>query len=533
LQHRLPALEAGPRDVPERHRTLRAAIGWSYDLLDVEAQRLFARLGLLAGGGSFEAAQALLGHSVPFQTLEALVEASLVRTEETDGETRITLLETIREFALERLRDADALPEAQERHADYFLSLAECAARELRESHSKVWLDRLTRDLDNLRAALSWSARQQPLWLLRFAQALSRFWEIRGLLIEGRHWLAQAIDRLPEDDPDLRAGVLDAAAALAWRQGDYPYARDTYLLALELYERLGDDGGVSRVLRGLGSVTGEQGDVRASRAQLERSLAIERAMGNLRGVGASALSLGLLEAYQGNRERARDLYGECLATAREVGDSILLGNVLLNLGLLHEYDGDLAQAWSLMQDGLTAFRSIDYKTGVGLVLLNLGNSAADQGDLVTAQAYYQESLDIHRQLGDLATTSYPLFGFGKIALRRADYLAARRFFNESLKIRHETGELRPIARNLSGLAEIDRAEGRPGRAARLFGAAEALRGSLGMPINAMYAPTYEREVAALRLALGEAALATEWAIGRALTLDQAVSLALSEPQPIR
>ena len=526
LQFRLPALESGPRDVPERHRTLRAAIGWSYDLLDVEAQRLFAHLGLLAGGGSFEAAQALIDEAVPLEALEALVDASLVRTEEVDGETRLTLLETIREFALERLRDAGALPEAQQRHAAYFLALAEGADRVLRETHSRAWLDRLAREHDNLRAALSWSAEHQPEWLIRFAKALNRFWEIRGMLAEGRQWTAQALGHVPESDLALRAELLEGAGVLAWRQGDYPVARECYTRSLELYRALGDERAAGHALRGLGVVIGEQGEAQTARSLLEESLAIARDNGNLRGAAASALNLGLLEAYQGNVDRARELYMESLATGREIGDSILLGNLYLNLGLLTEDDGDLERARSLMQESLATFRSIDYPIGIALVLLNLGNTAVDQANLTEAQAYFQESLALFRGLGDLATASYPLFGLGKVALARGDTIGARRLYTESLKLRQETGELRPIPRNLNGLGEIDRVEGRPERAARLFGAAEAMRETLGTPIMPVYATSHEREVSALRVALGEVRFVEEWQAGRAMSLDQMVTQAL-------
>lgn len=528
LQYRLPALESGPRDVHERHRTLRAAIGWSYDLLDVEAQRLFARLGVLAGGGSFEAARALIDETVSLHSLETLVEASLVRTDEVDGETRITLLETIREFAFERLREADALADAQRRHVDYFVSLAERAEGELRGSNSRAWLDRLTRDLDNLRAALTWSLDDPGDRLIRLVKALDRFWEFRGLLAEGRQWVARAIDRQQDNDLALQAKLLEVDGVLAWRQGDYPDALSRLSRALEQYKQLEDDLAVSRVLRGLGAVVEAQGDFRTSRAILEEALAIAREDGTPHAIAASVLSLGLLEAYQGNYAQAEALYAECLSLGREIGDSALLGNVLLNLGLLHENRGDFDRAWDLMQEGLGAFRSIDYKIGIGLVLLNLGNFAVDRGHLADAETFFRQSLDIQRELGDLATASYPLFGLGKIAHVEGDIPGARRSYLESLKLRYETGELRPIPRNLNGLGEIDLIEGRPERAARLFGAAEALRDRLGTPVVATYLPTYQREVATLRQALGEAEFASAWAAGRALSLDQVLQLALGE-----
>lgn len=531
LQFRLPALESGPRDVPERHRTLRAAIGWSYDLLDAEAQRLFAHLGLLAGGGSFEAAQALIDEAVPLEALEALVEASLVRTDEVEGETRITLLETIREFALERLRETGALPDAQRRHADYFVALAESAEGELRGSHSKAWLDRLTRDLDNLRAALTWSLGEPGDRLNRLFKALDRFWEIRGLLAEGRRWAALSIDRVQGNDLALQAKLREVEGVLAWRQGDYLNAQTSLSHALESYRRLEDELAVSRVLRGLGAVVEAQGDFRASRSYLEESLAIARDNADPRSIAASLLNLGLQEAYQGHHAQAEALYAECLRLGQETGDSALLGNVLLNLGLLHESLGDLDKAWNLMQEGLSAFRSIDYKIGIGLVMLNLGNFAVDRGDLADAESYFRQSLDVQREIGDLATASYPLFGLGTIAFARGDTMSARRSYIESLKLRHEAGELRPIPRNLNGLGEIDRIEGRPEQAARLFGAAEAMREKLGTPVGPLYAEAYEREVAALRRELGEERFASAWAAGRALSLDQVMKLALGESIP--
>ncbi len=528
LTARLPALETGSRDAPERHRTLRAAIDWSYTRLDESGQRLFARLGALVGGGTVEAANALFGAPLTLMALGALVDASLVRTADIGGEIRLSLLETVREFALERLGEGGDLADVRERHADYFLSLAERAQQASPELAHGDWLDRLSRDHDNLRAALDWRSGRAPVDLARFTCALRWFWEIRGHLSEGRHWLTLAFERLPETETAWRARVLETAAVLAARQGDYAAARTQFTTALELFEILADEQSVARVWRGLGNVALAQSDYTGARAAFDRALADAQRFGDLRAAGAALNALGLVEADLGRYEAARDLHRQAVASAQAADEPAHIGYSLLNLSLACSQLSAGDEGHRLLQESLTAFRRIDHKSGIALALYNLGNTHEQAGDLAAAETEFRESLALHRELGDEATASYPLFGLGKIALSRGDMPGARRLFLESLRLRHATGELRVIARTLNGVAELDRRLGYPRGAARLFGAAEALRETLGTPVPHTYAATYAREVEALRAVLGESTLAAEWAAGRALNLDQAVALASAD-----
>jgi predicted ATPase/DNA-binding SARP family transcriptional activator/Tfp pilus assembly protein PilF len=528
VDQRLEALANGSRDLPERHRTLRHAIAWSYNRLSADEQQVFAHLGVFAGGCTAEAAQAVVGEKLSvLPMLEALHESSLVQVQSAAGETRFSLLETLREFALEQLGRRDELLVAQERHAVYFTRLAERAQPQLHAPTQNQWLDRLERDHDNLRAALTRAIRAGDDSGLRLAAALYPFWDIRGYLSEGRRWLAQALETGPHAAMPLRGRALQAAGSLASRQGDYAGAHTLYEQSLSIWHQLEDGPAMAQVFRGLGILAYNQGDNASAKSYYEQSLDIARQCGDARGIAATLNNLGLVAAEQGNDAQARSLYQECLALARTVGDKIITGNVLLNLGLLASQQADPAAARSLMDESLTTFREIGHEHGAALTLLNLGNVVESQADLAAAETYFQESLRLYRAVGDLADASYAVFGLGKVAYQKKDYATARTLFRESLTLRYESDEKRAIARNLEGIAQVDRTEGQAERAARLFGAAEALRESLDAPITPPYLPEYQREVSTLRAALSEAAFEKAWSAGRALTLEQAIVLALA------
>ncbi len=525
LSARLPALESGARDAPERHRTLRDAIDWSYTLLDAAGRARFARLGVFAGGATLDAAAAVWGEPLALAALNALVDASLIRTVEVKGETRLTLLDTIREFAFERLADAAEVDLARERHSAYFLDLAEqiAAGPGWGDGH-----DRLARDHDNLRAALEWLAANRPLDLARMAYALRKFWEVRGHLTEGRRWLAVAAERLPAAETGWLARLLQAAALLADRQGDGATAQAHYTAALALYETLGDERAIAKVYNGLGNAALAQSDYAGTRSALDRARAGAERFQDLSGLGAALNGLGLLESELGNYAAAHDLHRQGIAAARAASDLVGVGYGLLNLSLVETQLGEHEEARRLLVESLAVFRGIQHKPGIALLLLNLGNATEHAGDSDAAEAQFRESLQLNRELGDDGTASYPMFGLGRLALARGDLNGARRLFIESLRLRHATGELRAIPRNLNGLGELDRRQGAPERAARWFGAAEALRETLGVPVLNTYLATHDNEVAALRVALGEARFVAAWKAGRAMTVDQAVALALDD-----
>jgi predicted ATPase/class 3 adenylate cyclase len=457
LDRRLALLTGGARDLPERQRTLRSAIDWSYQLLDDAEQTLFRRLAVFVGGCCLEAAEAVCGAEEAQATLDLLaklVDQSLLQqTEILDDEPRFVLLETIREYALEQLAASGEAAALHERHADYFLAFAEHSEPELQSAEQRAWLERLEQEHDNMRAALDWALNTGAAGIaLRLSGALARFWWMRNHAAEGRRWLNAALAAGADGMPAARAKALHMAGMLAHQQGEHARANVQYAASLALRRELADDRGVAYVLNSLGGLALEQGDYARASALLEESLAIKRTLGSEIAISASLNNLTFLALALGDLDRAQAYADECLAIDRALG---------------HEY-------------------------GVAMSLGGLGAIALAQGDQTDAQRHFVESLALFCELRD------------------------------------QEG----IADGLEGLAGAAVLEGRAERAAQLFGAAEALREEIGVPILASQRATYERQVAEMRLLEEEAILVAAWAAGRAMSLEQATAVALDQDSPM-
>jgi len=457
LEQRLLVLVGGARDLPERQRTLRAAIAWSYDLLHAGEQALFRCLAVFAGGAALEAVEAVC-HTAgelegdALEWLAALVDKSLLRRAEgPDGEARVGMLETIRAYARERLAASGEAEATERAHAAYYMALAEQAEPELMGSEQVAWLARLEREHDNLRAALHWAQQGGEGEIgLRLAGALWRFWYAHGYLSEGRAWLESLLDldtrRVPIVTPLVRAKALHGAGQLACRQQAYARSMSCYEESLALRRARGDTPGIAASLSALGNVAFDQFDFARAQALFEESLALRRASGNIGLISSSLNNLGAVAWNQGDHARARTLYEESLALSRTVGEP--------------------------------------YASAVALH--NLGEVAHDQGDADRAAALFGEGLTLGQAMGDKETVAFCLEGCAHVAV----------------------------------------AQGQPGRATRLLGAADALRAAIGVPIPPTDQAGYDRAVIAARKILGDDAFAAAWAAGAALSLEQAITLAL-------
>jgi predicted ATPase/DNA-binding winged helix-turn-helix (wHTH) protein len=494
LDQRFGLLTGGSRTAMPRQRTLRAMIDWSYDLLSDVEQALLCRLSVFSGGWTLEAAeQVCIGEGVDdvgaLDLLTSLADKNLVVADEQEGATRYRLLETVRHYALEHLREHEGEARWRGRHLTHFLGLAEEAEPQLTGSNQQAWLDRLEAEHENLRSALVWcSVTTEDASLgLRLAAALWRFWWLRGYLSEGRTLL---VGRLASSSGTrslaARSMALNGAGILAWQQGDYP----------------------------------------ASRALQEESLAIRRELGDRRAIASSLNCLGIVVSEQGDHRAARAFHEESLAISRELGDRRETANALSNLGNAAQYGGDSAAARVLHEESLAIRRELGHRWGVAASLTNLAVAARDQGDYANARALSEESLAICRELGERQGTAGCLGEIGLILCDQHDYPAAQALLKESLTIFLELGDQRNIAEALEGLAYafwLDRS----GRAALLWGAAERLREAIGAPLKPNDRSRAERQVAAARTALGDdAAFNLAWQEGRAMTLDQAVQYAL-------
>ena len=390
----LKLLTGGARDLPARQQTMRAAIGWSYDLLVAAEQTLFRRLAVFVGGCTLEAVEAVCNaeNDLPMDILDglgSLADKSLVEHDEFGNEPRFRMLETLREYALERLEESGEAEALRRRHAQCHLTLAEKADSELRGPRAAARLDWFEMEHDNLRAALAWSLGQATADAdiemgMTLTTLMAGFWNIRGHLSEGREWLAKALALKPKKSAS-RALVLIWAGYLAYSQGDYASARALYEESLAIERELGDKAGIATSLNNLGLVAKAQGDYASARALHEESLAIWRELGNKAGIAMSLNNLGNVAYAQGDYTSARALHEESLGIKRELGDKAGIAKSLYNLGELagvtHEPEraaqlfGAAEALRVLINTPITTQERAEYDGAVGAVKAQMDEAA--------------------------------------------------------------------------------------------------------------------------------------------------------------
>ncbi len=490
LDDRFRLLTAGSRTEMPRHQTLRAVLDWSYELLSDEERAILRHLAVFAGGFTLEAAEAICGERAAqidvLDLLGRLVEKSWVVFEE--EAPRYRLLETVRLYGQELLRAAGEEAAAHRRHRDWYLQLAEQAEPALAGPQQGVWLDRLEVDHDNFRAALAWSkseadGREAG---LRLAGALERFWDIRGYWREGREWLEAMLAKTAELATPARVKVLNAAANLAFFQGDYRQART------------------------LG----------------EESLALSRKLGDRQGTATCLTILGFEACRIENWSRAREFGGESLKLSQELGDSVGTAGALAVLGLVARGEGDTDRATELLTESLRQVRALGDQVRTSLVLLNLGLVLRDRGDYERARALFEESLAMFQTLGDRWGIAFSQSNLGIAAWNQNDYPRAAELFRQSLILRKDLGDKRGIGTSLVGLAVALR-QSQPQRAAVLFGAAEALREEITVPVPPFLRDQYDALVSELKGMLPADSFESAWAEGRGMALERAIEYALA------
>lgn len=591
LSNRLALLTRGMRNLPPRQQTLRGAIDWSYTLLSEAEQQLFRRLAVFAGGFTSEAVEAictadfrednttrdvskpaedasanlkskiinLKSLDVPHR-LTQLVYKSLVRQSisllSTEGEgqgggdslsrsagdqsaspppvgegwgggQRYTMLETIREYTLDKLTASGELEAIQTAHAAYYLTLAETAEPELRGANQAEWLTRLEQEHDNLRAAIAFSQNHDPANAVRLAGALWRFWEIRGHLSEGRSILAAVLSRGEEADPIYRAKALNGAGNLAFWQGAYAVARQFYEQALQLRREIGDKLGIAASLSNLGNIASEQSDYDAARLYYEESVVLAREMGNDESIATSLYNLGLVAHRQADYDNARILYAESYSIAQKLGDKWNSAGAMILLGLVAVHQGDYQAAQSLYTQSLAIYEQLEYRVGIADALDGLGLVAYSKGDFDTARRLYGEVQMMSRELGYEVREAFSLLLLGAIARRENDYLEAKTLVKNSLALFWKLQDKSGVA---SALISLGIAVGAESSGIMLERAIHLL--SIGMAIGNIinWIPAerieYERIMQQCRVQLGDASFEQAWHEGAAMSIIAAVKYAL-------
>lgn len=388
LERSMELLTRGARDIPQRHHSLRAAVSWSHDLLTPAEQAFLRRLAAFRGGWSLDAADAVtaaqdLGQDALDLTTSLLDKSLVRRHSDASGEPRYDMLEVIREFAQERLREIDEEVPTLERHATWFLELAERAAPMLTGMERGPWLDQLQRELHNLRTALRWALDNDRIELgMRLAAALWRFWQIRAHMSEGRQVLAELLEADVEVEPAVRARALSAAGSLAYWQNDEEAIR-LYEASLELRRRLGDPAELASGLFDLGHaiscVAAVKDPVRGRNLELE-ALEIYRSLGSRMGEAWLVWALGCNAHFAGNNQQAADELGQAIELFRELGEPFGLAWALTMHGLAATLVGQRKLASDHFLEALPIFAEVDDVSGIDSVLEHLARLAAADGD---------------------------------------------------------------------------------------------------------------------------------------------------------
>ena len=362
LDNRLSLLAAGRADRPERQRTLHAAIEWSYDLLADDEKRLFVRFAVFAGGGTLAALESVCegDPATGLDTVFALVDHSLLAAEDDAGEPRVRMLETIREFARQRLDETGESEAILRRHAEYFARLAEEADPHLRSADQVVWLARLAREQDNLRAALAWAAAAGATDLeLRLAAATWQFWFLRGHIHEGARWLEAALLRAPGTQ-SLRRKALNGAAALASARGDHERSRAWAEENLILSREANDASGIAHALRELAGAAVDQGEYKRARSHYREIARLEPQLERYE-VGVAQANLGYLALIEGDFEQARHCCAASLAIARQLEDRVLMSTSLHNLAVAAVQQGRTDEAVALVGETISLCKDLGYR----------------------------------------------------------------------------------------------------------------------------------------------------------------------------
>jgi predicted ATPase/class 3 adenylate cyclase len=506
LDQRLSILTGGARDLPERQQTLRAAIAWSYDLLVPPERAFFARLGVFAGGCTLEAAEAVCraAGGLPLDLLDgidSLVQKSLLRQEEgPGGDPRFTMLETIREFAQERLRELPEVDVLRRAHADTLLALAENVDRNDVSGEVDL-LNRLEADHANFRQAIAYYSSQGEAGLaqrVRLVAALAHFWRTHGHLAEGRRELEEAIAAKGDISPAQCAPAIKGAALLAEAQGDLDGAERLNKQVLALLRETGDLAGVADALTGLGVIARQRGDLKTARSRHQEALDAWRRVGDAAGTAGALLDLGLIRQLEGDYVGAEPAFKESLGLFRRLGDDLGEAHALHYLGLLAMATASLPEAIKWFGESLRLWHAMSIRQMIATDFANLGEAHHLRGALDEAERLYGEALTLFKTVGDPRGQGFVLGQVGRLALDRGNLQEAREPLRESLRLLWGAGLRGSAADALEALAEANWRLEELDVAATQLQTADRLRDETGLVRQPVYEARYQRILAAVR-----------------------------------
>lgn len=586
LDDRFNLLTSGGHSVLPRQQTLRGLIDWSYDLLPDEERTLFRRLAVFAGGWTLEAATVIAGgyagaDTAPFSDssnavpslritasfivrtlLQQLVNKSLLQTQHINNEIRYTVLETIREYACDKLNASNEMQGVHVRHADYFLKFAREAEPRLRSAGQDVFLQKLETEYDNLRAALGWSqAQADEIRGLQLANALTWFWLFRNYVSEGREWLRVALASgdpsgaaaeragaffglgvlaLEQGDLTTARNALDEsihisrdlgnnsllAHATAWRgwidihQGSFDNAFNKFQVSLDLARTAGDQWAVAYSLSLLQLLSAQRLDFDAARAYGEQGVALFREIGDKWGLTWLLQRLGqFYYTWDRDFDRAQALLKESLSLARQWNNQKLIADTLWQLGLLAVFQLAPPRAERLAEQALALSRELQYREGIFRSVNVLGEAARVKGDFGRAATYYHEGLQVVREMDSKRAIVITAINLGLALLRGGDYAGAMKFLAESRANLATTQDKNLLATCLTAFGAAAVVDGRFPEGVKLLSAAGAQFEANGTRLEPVDQVEYDLYLGLARSQLDDTAFNAAWASGRALILE--------------
>jgi predicted ATPase/transcriptional regulator with XRE-family HTH domain len=536
LHDRFALLSGGRRTVLLRHQTLRATIEWSYDLLSPAESALFCCLAVFAGGWTVAAAEQVadqgLGHPPTFDLLHQLVNKSLVIVDHRGETTRYRMLETIREYAREKLVEQGEEAVVCDQHAAYFLQLAEQARPLLYSAEQHVWYQRLIAEQSNFRAALHWwRANNHYTQVARLGAALCWFWWKHGDIREEAHWSEWALtemDRHRATTPSaVYAKALYSVGFSADCLGNYARACSLYEEYLQIEPQPNAFIDLYEVLGGLADIIDSEGDFQQATILEERRLALSREHAFPNGVADALMQLAHQALSQGDTERASQFLQESLTLCKAVGTITGVAHTQAILGVVACEQGNFVQAWLLLHEALELSRTLDDKHGIGWIFSDLGVVAQLQQTYEKADHFQRKALAMAYESGHQFMIALVLGRLGNLALIQGDLERAHTHYTESLASCRQLGAKARPAVGLEGLAGVAAFSGRPREAAHLLGAAGACRQAIGRILPIEQRAIYERTVAVARATLGEAQFEAAFSTGQTTALDDVITLALA------
>ena len=531
LDQAFQILTGGSRTALPRQQTIRASIDWSWNLLTDDEHVLLRRLSVFAGGWTLESASAVYGDDNNVKLLMGqLVRKSLaVVNQVSGGTTRYHFHEVVRQYVREKLIESDESELICQKHLQYFISLAEHADVQLHGADQNLWLERLTNELSNLRAALEFAVKHDSDNAVRLSASLGWFWYRKGLLAEGRNWYKKILDTRLIDVSTANnfSKAFYGAGLVAHFQADYVYARKTLEQSLALAQQQRNLVGIAHahVMLGMGYVW--QGDFVKTEQHILKSIEIFKSSGGGWGHAFALNTLGFAALLQGDFQGAYSAFEESVNRARAVGDRYISSFPLSNLGIIAYQQGNLERGRELLEESLVIGQEAHDPTVIEWCMAELGHIARFQGDFGRATELFEAALEHSRTMGLVTGVAVTSRALGDVAVNMKEYPKARSLIQESLTLFQSQGDVRNVIYCLNSFASLAGATANWSLAATLLSVVDSQIRGMGISMSPIDKTAFDKMVDEARRAMSESVFDELWTEGGKISVSEAVALTLN------